>query len=109
MYPESTRHIVRALAAAGVPHGRLSGSRAAKDAAVAAFKAPGPSVLVATSSRDCAGLHLPEVTTLVLYNHHIDRDVLRQAVGRAQRVGREYSLEVVEIVDEGEAARLGAD
>ena len=62
--------------------------------------------MVATSSRDCAGLHLPEVSTLVFYAYHFDREVAKQAIGRAQRVGRDHSLEVIELVDQCENERL---
>jgi hypothetical protein len=107
MHPESTRHVLAALGAEGIPAVRLSGKRAEKNAAVARFKDPaGTDVMVATSSRDCAGLHLPEVSTLIFYNRHVDREVAKQAIGRAQRVGRAHSLEVIEIVSEGENDRL---
>ena len=107
LHPESARHILLAFSAAGIPHARLAGKRGEKNAAVAAFRDPaGIHVLVATTSRDSAGLHLPETSTLVFYNHHHSAEVTKQAIGRAQRVGRTHSLEVVEIVSEGEAARL---
>ena len=107
MHPESTRHVLDALDAEGIPAVRLSGKRAEKNEAVARFKDPaGIDVMVATSSRDCAGLHLPEVGCLIFYNRHVDREIAKQAIGRAQRVGRAHSLEVIEIVSEGENDRL---
>lgn len=109
MHAESSRQILAALAAEGIAAIRLAGKRAEKTAAVSRFTAPGEAaVLVATSSRDCAGLHLPEVSTVIFYNRHYDREIVKQAIGRAQRVGRAYSLEVVEIVSEGELRLLGA-
>jgi hypothetical protein len=116
MHAESARQIAAGLEAMGINYALLRGTRQKKDEAVRRFKsredyadAHGGSVdiLIATSSRDCAGLHLPEVTRLVLYHHHVDKHIAEQAVGRAQRVGREYSLEVIEILNEGEAERFG--
>lgn len=116
MHAESARQISAGLKAVGVAHACLRGTRQQKDEAVRRFKgrdeygdpARGSvDVLIAISSRDSAGLHLPVVTRLVLYHHHVDKDFAKQAVGRAQRVGREYSLEVIEILNEGEAERFG--
>jgi hypothetical protein len=102
METESTRLIDAAFKAVGVDCVRLKGSRQNRDAAVARFKSGGVNVMLAASSMECAGLHLPEVTRLVLYHHHVSPDVAQQAIGRAQRVGREYSLEVIELVTEWE-------
>jgi superfamily II DNA/RNA helicase len=110
MHSESARQIAAALAALGAGLVLLRGTRKQKDAAVRRFKGRGArsvNLMIATSSRDCAGLHLPEVTRLVLYHHHGDRHIAEQAVGRAQRVGREHSLEVIELLNEGEAERFG--
>jgi hypothetical protein len=116
MHAESARAIAAGLLARGVSHAFLRGARPQKDEAVRRFKSRANyadpvggavDVLIATSSKDCAGLHLPEVTRLVLYHHHIDKHIAEQAVGRAQRVGREYSLEVIELMNEGEAERFG--
>jgi SNF2 family DNA or RNA helicase len=102
METESTRLIAAAFEAVGVDCVRLMGSRKNRDAAVARFKSGGVNVMLAASSMECAGLHLPEVTRLVLYHHHVSPDVAQQAIGRAQRVGREYSLEVIELLTEWE-------
>lgn len=107
MHPESMRQIEAGLARAGVAYVRLQGTRAHKDEVVGRFKSGETHVLLATSSRDCAGLHLPEVTRVVLYHHHHDVQIAKQAVGRAQRIGRTESLEVVILVNEGEAAMVG--
>lgn len=107
MHAESSDQITRALAAEGIAAARLAGKRGQKDAAVAQFRAAeGPAVLVATSSQDSAGLHLPEVSTVIFFNRHLDVEIAKQAIGRAQRVGREFSLEVVELVTRGELLAL---
>lgn len=105
MYSESSRQITAALKVLGVGFVSLHGKRREKDIAVQAFKSGEVNVMIATSSRDCAGLHLPEVTRLVLYHHHVDKHVAEQSVGRAQRVGRDFSLEVIELMSEGEVQR----
>lgn len=108
MHAESTRAIAAGLGRMGIPFLHLSGTRQKKDEAVRTFKAAeGANIMIATSSRDCAGLHLPEVTRLVLYHRHVDNNIAEQAVGRAQRVGREYSLEVIELMNEGEYHAFG--
>ena len=48
---------------------------------------------------------MPWVSTLVFYHRHRDQHIAKQSAGRAQRVGRAYSLEVIEILDETENAR----
>lgn len=111
MHAESARQIAAGLAARGVEHVLLRGTRAQKDETIRRFRAPAGragavGVMVIASNRDCAGLHLPEVTRLVFYHRHGDEAIARQAAGRAQRVGREFSLEIVEILSEGEADRL---
>jgi hypothetical protein len=117
MHAESSRQIAAGLDAVGIKYACLRGTRREKDKAVRRFKtrhAPDAipaddesvDVVIATSSRDCAGLHIPEITRLVLYHRHVDEDVAKQAVGRGQRVGREVSLEVLEFVSEGEAERF---
>jgi hypothetical protein len=110
MFDESSRNILRALEQTGLSHCRLAGTRQQRDRVVDRFKrratAPGEEphvdVLVATTGSDCSGLHLPEVTRLVLFHRHRDQNVAEQAVGRAQRLGREYSLEVVEFASRNE-------
>jgi len=107
MHAESTRQIAAAFDALKIAYVSLCGTRQNRDNAVNAFKMGTVSVMIAASSRDCAGLHLPEVTRLVLYHCHFDKNIAKQSVGRAQRVGREYSLEVIELMNEGEAGRFG--
>ena len=106
MYTESTDQIAEAFKSVKIKYTIIRGSRQEKDQAVSDFKTDKVDVMIATSSRECAGLHIPEVTRLVLYHHHVDGHIAKQVVGRAQRVGRECSLEVIEVVDECEARRI---
>lgn len=106
MHPESAGLIMNALGAAGIPAERLMGRMSSKAEAISVFREDTKTrALVTTSSHDCSGIHLPETTMVILYHHHVSQDVARQCVGRAQRVGRSCSLEIVEIMDEGEARR----
>ncbi len=103
---ETGRAIADMLTEAGIANERLWGTLRAKHAAVERFRhTDAKTVLVIASNRDCAGIHLPEATTAVLYHHHVDNHVAAQCVGRAQRVGRDCSLEIVEILDRYEQAR----
>ena len=104
-HAESAVTITGGLGRVGVGHAAVRGTRAQKDAAVARFKAGEVPVLLAASSKDCSGLHLPEVTRLVFYHHHRDEAQRCQSIGRGQRVGRTTSLEVVQILDEYETRR----
>jgi hypothetical protein len=106
MYVESARRISEALAELKIAYVHLRGSRKKKDAAIEAFKRGGINVMLATSSKDCNGIHLPEVTHVVLYHHHVNTHIEKQAIGRAQRVGRKYSLQVVKLLNEGESHRV---
>lgn len=109
MYTESANQISTNLNSLNINHVILKNTRKEKNEAVRRFKSYGDdsvNIMIATSSRDCAGLHLPEVTRLILYHHHIDPHVTKQVIGRAQRVERKYSLEVIEILSQGEERRI---
>ena len=105
-HTETTVAIRAALRRVGIDAELLHGSRATKDQLVAWFKAPLPAgasrVLVVTASRQSAGLHLPETTDVVFFHRFGDAALVRQAVGRAQRLGRTASLEVLELFNEFE-------
>lgn len=105
-HTETTVAIRAALRRVGIDAELLHGSRATKDQLVAWFKAPLPAgasrVLVVTASRQSAGLHLPETTDVVFFHRFGDAALVRQAVGRAQRLGRTASLDVLELFNEFE-------
>jgi ERCC4-related helicase len=108
MFGENTRKIAFALSALNIEYGIVKGTRGQKDKVISDFRDnnSGVNVLLIQSSKDCAGIHLPEVSTLILYHYYSDVDVMQQVVGRAQRIGRNHSLEVAIIVTSFEARRL---
>jgi len=102
-YAESSAAIAQSLRGLGVACLRLRGSVEGRAKQVKEFKSATTDIaLVVTSVDDSAGLHLPETTKVIFYHHHSNDNIRRQAVGRAHRVGRKYSLEVFEIINEGE-------
>ena len=42
-----------------------------------------------------AGLHLPQVTHIIAYNADGIKENTLQCIGRAQRIGRDYNLDVI--------------
>jgi hypothetical protein len=105
MHAESTAEIRNCLAASGVPHCTLRGTRAQKDAVVAEFRAAARVMLV-TSAGDCGGINLPFISHVVFYHLILDKNVEAQVAARGQRLGREHNLEVVTLVNEAEAMDL---
>jgi hypothetical protein len=105
-YAEASRRLEGLLDRLGVRHGRLWGTRGQRDRAVRTFKDGYTQVLIATSSQDCAGLHLPEATHIVFYHRIHNPGVAAQVVGRAQRYGRRGSLQVVYLLGEAEGRAL---
>lgn len=106
MHAESTRHIEFALELAGIPYGVLRGLRSQKDAAVEALRrAPSTGVLLVTSAKDCAGIHMPWLSHIEFYHRVTDRHVEAQVAARGQRLGREHNLEIVLIGNEAEVGR----
>lgn len=106
MFPESMKQISAAFGVLNIKYAVLSGCRKKKDETVRRFQSGEITTMVVNSSRDCAGLHLPEVTRLILYHRHIDKNIAKQCVGRAQRIGRTSSLQVIELLDESERRRF---
>lgn len=96
---ESTKRILEAFDAAGIPATRLGGrreGRSGKDQALRTFrKSQKPrEVLIITASKDCAGIHIPECTDEIFYHRVRNQDVAAQLAGRAQRPGRKNSLRI---------------
>lgn len=104
--PESTRRITAALSSLQISVQVLQGRRTEKDKRIKKFKtSQAPlEVLIVTSGRDCAGIHLPETTDQIFFHKHISDAVSAQLAGRGQRYGRKYSLRVHKLFYEGEIA-----
>ena len=102
--PESTRRITAALTSLKISVQVLQGRRSEKDKRIKKFKTSQLplEVLIVTSGRDCAGIHLPETTDQIFFHKHISHAVSAQLAGRGQRYGRKYSLRVHKLFYEGE-------
>ncbi len=105
VHGESTRLISAALTHVGIRHVVLRGTRQQKDHTLEQFRGE-VNVMVVTAARDCAGLDLPFVSIVVLYHHIRDENIRIQVVGRAQRVNRTHSLELVALLNQVEEAEL---
>jgi len=105
VHGESTRMISAALTRVGIGHAVLRGTRQQKDLTLERFRGE-VNVMVVTAARDCAGLDLPFVSMVVLYHHIRDENIRVQVVGRAQRVNRTHSLELVALLNQAEETEL---
>ena len=59
-------------------------------------------ILLVTSAKDCAGLHLPFVTHIVFYHKVIDKNIEAQVAARGQRLGRTCNLEIISLLNSAE-------
>jgi SNF2 family DNA or RNA helicase len=98
LHPETTEYIHEALNSFDITHVILSGTHKQKDKIVASFKKE-INVMIVTASRNCSGLHIPEASHVIFY-HTMDYNIEQQIAGRAQRIGREYSLEIIRLTEE---------
>lgn len=95
-HPQSRSLIETAFRDAGLAHGVLLGSSKQRAAALREFTTgPSPQILLVSAAKDCAGLHLFETTHLLLYHQFANQEARAQVIGRAQRNGRQHSLEIV--------------
>ena len=107
MYTETTSMISLALDRLKVPYAVLQGTRAQKDSAVEfvreTWEGEPVKVILVTSANNCAGLNMPFLSHVIFYHHVADGCIEAQVAGRGQRLGRAYSLEVIKLLNEGEA------
>lgn len=110
VYPETTRGVLaacRELFPPGRPHPLvLAGTRAQKEAILGAFRDGASDTLLVTAPKDCAGIHLPFISTIVFFHCVLDANVEAQVAARGQRLGREYNLEIVSLINEAEASEF---
>lgn len=107
MHAESTKVVAAALTQFGIAHQILKGRRQDKDDIREKFRTdPESNVLLVTAKEQCSGMHLPWVSHVILYHGMGDIATKSQAVARIQRLGRTYSGECIELVNEVEAADL---
>lgn len=51
-------------------------------------------ILLINSSQNCAGLNLQFASDIIFFHKILDRNIESQVIGRGQRIGREYNLNV---------------
>lgn len=87
-----------------VRHCTLQGSRAQRDEAIRQLREEDSMrIMLVASPKDCAGLHLPFLSSVVFYHKILDQNVQSQVAARGQRTGREFSLEIITLLNETEA------
>ena len=71
----------------------LKGSSATVQKRINEFKNGDINVLLMNSDSYCAGMNLQCTTDVIIY-HNLSSDIEKQAIGRAQRIGRTSPLNV---------------
>ena len=71
----------------------LKGSMATIEKRINEFKNGKIKVLLMNSESYCAGMNLQCTTDVIIY-HNLNSDIEKQAIGRAQRIGRTSKLNV---------------
>ena len=107
-HTETTLRISKMFKEYNIGHVLLKGMRTQRENAISQFEnKPSVRAMIATTAKDSSGLHLPFVSHVVFYHHICDKSFLKQASGRAQRLGREYNAEIVCLLDEEEIRQSG--
>ena len=83
----------------GTKFPRLKGSSTERRNLIQQLRAGTIRILLLNSREDSAGIHLPELTDVVLF-HDMSADIKLQAVGRGQRIGRTFPLRVHSFVEQ---------
>lgn len=92
-FNESLLNIEKFLGEHRIEFMRLSGTYSQMNDVVEKFKKQA-TVLLVNSSQVCAGLNLQFATDLVFFHKLMDNNVEEQVCGRAQRIGREFNLQM---------------
>jgi len=101
MHSESTNMLSGVLTRERISHVILRGTREHKVEAIEKLRTDTPVMLV-TQPKDCGGINLPFISTMVFYHRVLDRNVESQVAARGQRLGREFNYEIVSILNEAE-------
>ncbi len=72
---------------------RLHGSYRDKADTIKQFRVSGQ-VLLINSQQQCAGINIEFATDIVYFHKIIDKNIMAQGAGRAQRIGREHNLQI---------------
>jgi SNF2 family DNA or RNA helicase len=102
-YDETFIEVKRVLNSMNVKHASLYGTSSYVASIAKRYRDPDGdiSVLLANAGNFGHGFNL-EVTTDLVVMHKLDDDILRQAIGRAQRPGRVAQLNVWYLLNENE-------
>lgn len=92
-YNNTFNPICNALKDANISYARVIGSANSRDKSVSEFKSGKIKVLFLNSIDNGAGLNLQEASDIILY-HSMSENIQTQILGRANRIGREFSLSV---------------
>tara|TARA_B110001469_G_C9331873_1_gene176818 strand:- start:20 stop:385 length:366 start_codon:yes stop_codon:yes gene_type:complete len=96
-YVNSLVNLEETLVSHNIPYGRVKGTGATITAVINKFKNGKLDVLLLNSAYHGAGHNLQETERIIIM-HHLGSNLYTQVVGRAQRLGRTSSLEVVSLL-----------
>jgi hypothetical protein len=99
-YAETTKEIANVLTSNGIPFARIV-SRCNVDNAVSQFETT-VNILLLTSDMICAGKNIQFATHVIFYHVMHDMHMTAQLIGRAQRIGRTESLQLIYLANDGE-------
>ena len=101
MMLETTTLLSNEMTKFKINHQILHGTRTQKDLIIQKFS-QNNNILLVTSSKDCAGLHLPFVSHIIFYHKVIDKNIEAQVAARGQRLGRTSNLEIISLLNNSE-------
>jgi SNF2 family DNA or RNA helicase len=94
-YMETIRQIEKEFNDKKIPYLRLMGTpRQINDIVHTFNEVDGNISLIIDSARHCSGLNLQTSTDLVFMHRMVDKNIESQVIGRGQRLGRRYNLNV---------------
>jgi hypothetical protein len=96
-YSETFQHIHSVLQNNDIRYKELKGQTGRREKIISEFKNGRIKVLFLNSKNNGAGINLQEATDIILY-HELDTDLKTQVIGRANRIGRQHSLFVHQLL-----------
>jgi len=93
-FDESLSHVIEFLDEHNIKHLQLRGTHREMSNTIESFRSGDAAVLLINSQRNCAGLNIQFATDVVFYHKILDQNIESQVAGRAQRIGREYNLNI---------------
>lgn len=96
-YNNSFMNIEKELKERNISYGHVKGHSSSIENLIMDYKTGNLKILLLNSNYQGSGHNL-ENTERVILVHHLKKDLKQQVIGRAQRLGRKQSLEVVELL-----------